>query len=185
MKYYRTLELTLFSAKELPKPKTTSNLNAYAVVSISGTNKPQKFTIPIDNDTDPTSMKFTVNEAACLKNRLTLVVKIKAKRMFFDKKLGEVRVPINELLARVKTDQGVAMQTVSFPMSKRHHEPEGVVSFSYKFGDRYSVLSSAKVATRGRRGRSGVGIGAGVVGGLVLASAASSACGGACGCGGC
>ncbi|KAL4570516.1 hypothetical protein LXL04_026172 [Taraxacum kok-saghyz] len=54
-----------------------------------------------DGDSNPTwnyQMKFKIDESAALQNRLTLVVKIKTEGMFGDKDLGEVHVPIKELL---------------------------------------------------------------------------------------
>ncbi|XP_021974435.2 protein SRC2-like [Helianthus annuus] len=107
---YRTLNLTLISANGLTK---AAKLHVYAVASISDSRAAitvQKFKTSVhkDGDSDPTwnfPMKFTVNEAAGLQNRLTLVVKIKVERMLVDKNLGEVRVPIKELLQGVYTQK--------------------------------------------------------------------------------
>ncbi|KAJ0721213.1 putative C2 domain-containing protein [Helianthus annuus] len=77
---YRTLNLTLISANGLTK---AAKLHVYAVASISDSRAAitvQKFKTSVHKDggSDPTwnfPMKFTVNEAAGLQNRLTLVVK--------------------------------------------------------------------------------------------------------------
>ncbi|MFS7964264.1 putative C2 domain-containing protein [Helianthus anomalus] len=126
---YRTLDLTLVSAKGLTK---AGKLNVYVVASISDSrteiSKLQKFKTRIDKDggSDPTwnlPMKFTVNEATGLQNRLTLVVKIKGARMFLDKNLGEVRVRIKEFLEGVKPG-GKIMQNVSYRVRGRDGKDE-------------------------------------------------------------
>ncbi|MFS7959444.1 putative C2 domain-containing protein [Helianthus anomalus] len=139
---YRTLDLTLVSANGLTK---ASKLPVYAVASISDSRAAitvQKFKTSIHKDggSDPTwnfPMKFTVNEAVGLQNRLMLVVKIKVERMLVDKNLGEVRVPIKELLEGVKPE-GKTMQNVSYQVRGRDGEVKGVLSFSYRFGEKTS-----------------------------------------------
>ncbi|KAM0037229.1 putative C2 domain-containing protein [Helianthus debilis subsp. tardiflorus] len=141
---YTTLDLTLVSAKGLTK---ASKLSVYAVASISDSrtafSKVQKFKTPFykDGGSDPTwnfRMKFTLNKAT---GPMTLVVKIKGARMLVDKNLGEVRVPIKELLE----GEGKTMQIVSYHMIGRDGEVKGVVSFSYKFGEKtFGGYSSGK-----------------------------------------
>ncbi|KAF5770124.1 putative C2 domain-containing protein [Helianthus annuus] len=168
-----TLDFTLVSAKGLTKAST-----------ISGTadQKVQKFKTHIDKDggSDPMwnfPMKFTMNEAAGLENRLTLVVKIKGARMFLDKNLGEVRVPIKELLEGSKTE-GKTMQNVSYQVRGRYGEPDGVVSFSYKLGSG-SVYRPHAVRGAGGQGSSGNGFGTGLIDELLIRDVAnSSGCGG-------
>ncbi|KAJ0704483.1 putative C2 domain-containing protein [Helianthus annuus] len=180
-----TLDFTLVSAKGLTKASTIfGKLHVYAIVSISGTagQKVQKFKTRIDKDggSDPTwnfPMKFTMNEAAGLQNRLTLVVKIKGARMFLDKNLGEVRVPIKELLEGLKTE-GKTMQNVSYQVRGRYGEPDGVVSFSYKLGSG-SVYRPHAVRGAGGQGSSGNGFGTGLTDELLIRDVANSAgCGG-------
>ncbi|PWA50643.1 C2 calcium-dependent membrane targeting [Artemisia annua] len=86
-------------------------------------------------------MNFTIYEAAGLENRLTLVVKIKSVGMFSDKNLGEVLVPMKELLEGIK-DEGKAMQLVSYQVKGKSKKPRGSVSFSYKFGEKFFKASS-------------------------------------------
>ncbi|KAI3730664.1 hypothetical protein L1987_61836 [Smallanthus sonchifolius] len=126
---------------------------------------------------DPTwnfLMNFTVYEAR-LRNRLTLVVKINAVRMFVDKKLVEVRVPIKELLEGVETE---FMRAVSYPVKGRHGEMKGVVSFSYRVG-KILVNAPRNAAVRGSSSSATAGLSTGVLVGLALGSVANS-----CGCGG-
>ncbi|KAJ0495729.1 hypothetical protein HanOQP8_Chr03g0086731 [Helianthus annuus] len=128
-------------------------------------------------------MKFTLNEAAGLQNPTTLVVKIKGARMLVDKNLGEVRVPIKELLEGVDPEpEGDTMQIVSYQMIGRDGEVKGVVSFSYKFGEKTSGYSSGKggyqpqaVHGAGGHSSSGNGCGTGFIGGLLISDVANSA----------
>ncbi|CAI9272175.1 unnamed protein product [Lactuca saligna] len=137
---YRTLDLTLISAKGIKKPSLTGKPDVYAVAYISGTTTitKQKLKTHVDKDggSNPTwnfPMKFTVDEAAGLQNRLTLVVEIKAVGTFSDKNLGEVRVPVKELLQGSSTQQ-----LVSYQVRKHSGKPNGFLSFSYKLGEKFS-----------------------------------------------
>ncbi|PWA64764.1 C2 calcium-dependent membrane targeting [Artemisia annua] len=114
-------------------------MDVYAVVYITGNDpsQDQKQKTPVDKDGDanPTwncPMKFTVNEAIALQNRLTLVVKIKTEGMFGDKDVGEVHVPVKELLQGYN---GKMVQFVSYQVRKPSGKPKGELSFSYKFSD--------------------------------------------------
>ncbi|KAJ0545311.1 hypothetical protein HanIR_Chr08g0348491 [Helianthus annuus] len=84
------------------------------------------------------------------------------------------------------------MQNVSYQVRGRDGEVKGVLSFSYKFGQKTSskrVRSSSAQRPRAVRGTSGhsssgSGIGIGFLGGLLISDVANSAgCGGG-GCGG-
>ncbi|KAJ0721206.1 putative C2 domain-containing protein [Helianthus annuus] len=186
---YKTLDLTLISATGLTK---AGKLSVYAVASIFDSrkviNNVQKFKTPIHKDggSDPTwnfPMKFTLNKAA---SRMTLVVKIKGVRMLVDKNLGEVRVPIKELLEGVDPE-GKTTQNVSYHMIGRDGEVKGVVSFSYKFGEKSSpsgkgVRSSSAYAqpcAADGHSSSSNGFGTSFVGGLLISDVANNAgCGG-------
>ncbi|GKC33288.1 SRC2-like protein [Tanacetum coccineum] len=136
----RTLELTLISAKDLVKPSsTTKSDNVYAVVNISGSMY-GSITTPVDKKGGSTPrwncrMEFTINEAAALVNYLTLVIKLKAVRTFWDKNLGEVRVPIKKLMEEGKDMQ--QQQAVVYHVKGKSNEPQGSLSFTYRFGKMY------------------------------------------------
>ncbi|XP_071705395.1 protein SRC2 homolog [Rutidosis leptorrhynchoides] len=141
---YRTLDLTLISAKGLKTHSVLSKkIDTYAVVSITGSRfqQPYKLQTPVDKigGTEPQwnhPMKFKVEEAAAQQNALTLVIKIKGVRMFGSKKLGEVKVPVKELLEGV-TNEGKSVQFVSYQLRKTSGKINGAVSFSYKFGEKF------------------------------------------------
>ncbi|XP_076921684.1 protein SRC2-like [Bidens hawaiensis] len=120
---------TALDIKVLTNPSTFNNdKHVYTVVSISGrSGKVQKI-----KTTWNKPIKFKVNEAECVRNEVTLVVKIKAKRMFVDKKLGEVSVMVKELMEGVATEG--KSTTVSYPVKGRLGESKGDITFCYEFG---------------------------------------------------
>ncbi|XP_076943501.1 protein SRC2 homolog [Bidens hawaiensis] len=141
---YRNLTLTLVSASGLKKSRFTTRMDVYAVAFISGTvgrDQKQRTSTVKHGDSDPTwnfHMKFVIDElAAGLDNGLTLVVKIKAEGMFGGKNLGEVHVPVKELLECVK-DNGKAVQTVSYQVRRPSGKLKGVLSFMYEFGEKFA-----------------------------------------------
>ncbi|KAF5815436.1 putative C2 domain-containing protein [Helianthus annuus] len=132
-----SLELTIISAKDLYNVNIFAKMNVYAVVSITGNqDQKQKTHVDEDGDSNPTwnhRMKFTIDESAALQNRLTLVVNIKAVGMFGDKDVGEVHVPVKELLDGDYTGRR-PLQFVCYQVLKPSGHPKGELSFSYKFG---------------------------------------------------
>ncbi|XP_076895536.1 protein SRC2-like [Bidens hawaiensis] len=128
---YRTLDLK--HSKVLTNPRIFDKYNhVYTVVSVTDkAGMVQKF-----KTTWNKPMKFIVNEAALL------VVKIKAKRMFVDKKLGEVRVPVKELMEGVTSEGNYTVQTMICPVKGRSGESMGDLTFCYEFGKR--VYGEAK-----------------------------------------
>lgn len=147
---YRTLEITLQSGKDLNKVNIITKMDVYAVVSISGGDKSskQKTKTPVDHDGDanPTwnyAMKFTVDEAALQMNRLTLNFKLVCERALGDKDVGEVSVPIKELLDSPAKAAADGKQIVSYQVRKPSGKPKGQLSFSYKFSEKTAPAVSA------------------------------------------
>ncbi|KAL3812871.1 hypothetical protein ACJIZ3_014139 [Penstemon smallii] len=140
----RTLEITLQYAKDLNKVNLITKMDVYAVVSISGgKNKSnQKTKTPVDHDGDANPnwnfpMKFTIDEAALQQNRLTLDIKLVCERALGDKDVGEVNVPIKELLdSPAKGSAADGKQFVSYQVRKPGGQPKGQLNFSYKFGNK-------------------------------------------------
>ncbi|XP_076954283.1 protein SRC2 homolog [Bidens hawaiensis] len=115
----RKLNLTLVLANDLKKSRFTGSMHVYVVVFISG-DKDQKQRSSTDKqgDSNPTwnvPMKFVIDEEVSVS---TLVVKIKAEGMFGGKNLGEVHVPVKELLEGFKGN-GNAAQTVSYEVLRK------------------------------------------------------------------
>ncbi|KAJ9555905.1 hypothetical protein OSB04_010519 [Centaurea solstitialis] len=138
----RTLDLNLISAKQLKNVSLFGRMDVYAVVSISGTV--EKLRTPVikgggPNPTWKSPMKLTFDEAAAMHYGLKLVIKIKAIGMFTNWKLGQVKVPIKELMESVKSD-GILMQFVSYRLRRPSGKTmKGEVRFSYKFGEIFSA----------------------------------------------
>lgn len=137
---YRTLEINLISAKGLKQVNLFTKMDMYAVVSISdGDTKVDKQKTPVDGegDTNPTwniPMKFTIDESAAQQDRLTLVFMLRCQRSLGDKDVGEVNVPIKELLNGVQ--DGKMTQFVRYQVRKPSGRPKGEFSFSYKFDEK-------------------------------------------------
>lgn len=137
----RTLEINVISAKDLKNVNLFSKMDVYAVVSISGDSQlpEQKTRTPVDRDggTNPTwnfPAKFTIHVGPVQLNRLNLVFKLRCDRALGDKDIGEVNVPIKELLDSM--GDGKSMQFVSYQVRKPSGKPKGELNFSYKFGDK-------------------------------------------------
>ena len=103
------MDITLNSAKDLKDLNLFSKTDLYVVVSIhddyfNNNNNANQQRMHIDKDYDPNPkwnfpMKFTIDVSTAEQNRLTLIMKIKAERKLIgDKEVGEVHVPIKELL---------------------------------------------------------------------------------------
>ncbi len=142
----KPLDIVIKSAKDLKDVNLFSKMDVYAIVSIMGdynnNNMASKQKTPIDKDggTNPKwnfLMKFTVDITAAQQNRLTLVVKLKSERNFGDKDIGEVHVPMKELLDSFgdsKDDKHLSY-SVRTPSGKA----KGVLDFTYKFGEKFTA----------------------------------------------
>jgi hypothetical protein len=136
---YRNLEITGMSAKDINKVNLISKMDVYVAVSIAGGSKKdeQKKKTPVDNDGDThpswkIPMNFKIDESSALQNRLTLVFKLRCERALGDKDIGEVHVPIKELLDSSAGGSGTH-QFVSYQVRKPNGKPKGQFTFSYKF----------------------------------------------------
>ncbi|CAJ1941033.1 unnamed protein product [Sphenostylis stenocarpa] len=140
----RTLEINLASAKDLKDVKFFSKMDVYAVVSINGDRK-IKTPVHRNGGTDPTwnfHMKFTFEESLARQNRLALEIKLLCQRtLSADKEIGEVHVPIRELLNQ--PGDGKSFQHVSYQVRKPSGKPKGALSFSYKFGEKFTEPAKA------------------------------------------
>jgi hypothetical protein len=139
---FRSLDLTLISAKDLKDVNMFSKMDVYAVVSINGDPRTNSKT-PIAKDcgTNPKwnySMKFTVDESAAQQDRLTLVIKLVSDRTMGDKEIGEVHVPLKELLDR----SGKTLNFVTYNVRMTNGKSKGSLEFSFKFGDKFTQTTA-------------------------------------------
>ncbi|GER52205.1 calcium-dependent lipid-binding family protein [Striga asiatica] len=135
----RNLDVTLQYARDLSNVNLISKMEVYAVVSISGGDKSAKQQTKSPPDrrggSNPTwnfPMKFALDEAALQANRLSLDFKLVCERALGDKDVGEVHVPIKELLDSPARADG--KQFVSYQVRKPSGRPKGQLTFSYQFG---------------------------------------------------
>ncbi|XP_022760552.1 protein SRC2-like [Durio zibethinus] len=142
---HRTLEVNVISAKGLKNVNLIDKMDVYAIVSLKRDSlkqkQKQKIKTPVDKDCgkDPNwnfPVKFTVDESLAKSNNLNLKFKIKCERILGDKELGQVNVPVKELLD--SSGEGGSMKFVSYQVRKPSGKPEGTLNFSYKFGDKDS-----------------------------------------------
>uniref|UniRef100_A0A5B7A254 Putative cytokinesis protein sepA-like n=1 Tax=Davidia involucrata TaxID=16924 RepID=A0A5B7A254_DAVIN len=146
---YRSLEINIISAKDLKNVNFINKMDVYVVVSISGDQRTkQKTPVNRDGDSNPTwnfPMKFTVDESAAQQNRLTLMFKLRCERSLGDKDIGEVHVPIKELLDNVGDGK---MQFLSYQVRKPSGKPKGQLNLSYKFGEKVAAAGAVATAAK-------------------------------------
>ncbi|EEF45519.1 conserved hypothetical protein [Ricinus communis] len=150
----RTLEIKLISAKDLKDVNLFSKMDVYAVLSISGDSQQpkQKTKTPVDHDggINPTwnfPAKFIIIETPAQQNRLNLDIKLRCERALGDKDVGEVHVPIKELLDSINGD-GNSMQFVNYQVRKPSGKSKGELSFSFKFSDKIVASGSEKASDK-------------------------------------
>ncbi|KAL0005525.1 hypothetical protein SO802_013086 [Lithocarpus litseifolius] len=136
----KVLDITINSAKDLQDVNLFFKMQVYAVVSIQDYNLIKDDTCtqitPIDKDCGPNPewnfpMKFCVNTFASQLNRLILVVELKADKKLGNKDIGEVQVPVKELLDRFGESNNE--KSVSYSVITPSGEAKGLLYFTYKF----------------------------------------------------
>uniref|UniRef100_A0A7C8ZFX6 C2 domain-containing protein n=1 Tax=Opuntia streptacantha TaxID=393608 RepID=A0A7C8ZFX6_OPUST len=120
---YKTLELTLISAKDLKNVNLIGKMDPYVVVYLSDNpNTKQKTPVHQDAGTNPVwnyTMRFTVDEAAAYSAGKYLVFKIKHEQTFgADKELGEVLVSLKELFDGAKGKDSGAVQNLTYQVRR-------------------------------------------------------------------
>ncbi|PKU87879.1 protein SRC2-like [Dendrobium catenatum] len=133
---YRTLELTLISAKDLRDVNVFSKMDVYAVATIAGDHRTQQRT-PVDRDggKNPSwnsTLRFSVPADPAVANRLVIHVLLRAQRALGDRDVGEVHIPLKELLDGIKEGSKFVSYQVRKPGSGK---AKGVLNLSYKFVD--------------------------------------------------
>ncbi|WVZ71112.1 hypothetical protein U9M48_019733 [Paspalum notatum var. saurae] len=137
---YRVLEVTLISANDLKKVTLFSRMRVYAMASIFGsdihmpTHSTQTDHV---NGCNPAwnAVAHLPIPAAAETQGLALHVRLRAERVYFgDRDIGEVFVPIDDLLA--SADKGGDQRPVSYQVRRPHSgRAHGVLYFCYKFTD--------------------------------------------------
>ncbi|GAV86979.1 C2 domain-containing protein [Cephalotus follicularis] len=136
---YRPLYITVISAQDLKDVNLFSKMDVYVVVSIDGDSRTQQKT-PVDKDagTNPKwnhTFTFTIQEATA--SQQTLVFLLKSDRNLGDRVIGEVHVPIKELLNDMNNNNN--HKNVSYSVRLPNGKAKGSLDFSFKFGDKYTL----------------------------------------------
>ncbi|KAF2589079.1 hypothetical protein F2Q70_00039835 [Brassica cretica] len=145
----RPLDLTIISAEDLKDIQLIGKQDLYAVVSLNNDARTkQKTKVDKDCGTKPKwkhQMKLTVDDTAARENHLTLVIQIVADRPIAgDKPVGEVSVPLKELLDQNNKEGDVEEEkTVTYAVKLPNGKTKGSLKFSFKFGEKYTFGSSS------------------------------------------
>lgn len=136
---YRNLDITLISAKDIKNVNLISKMDVYAVVWIEGGDPRAVIRTPVDREagTNPAwnfPMKFALDDAAAQQNRLTLVIRLRSQRDLGDRDIGDVRVPIKEIIGQNVGDNKTE-QVVKYQVKRPDGRRKGEVNLSYKFSD--------------------------------------------------
>ncbi|PKA58443.1 BON1-associated protein 2 [Apostasia shenzhenica] len=135
---YRTLDLTLVSAKDLKRVNLFSRMRIYAVVSLSsdGPRSRQRTASDIEGGRNPswnTTLQFTI--PAGDPGLLLLRIYLRSQRLLGDRDVGFVHVPLRDIVAGAchgsKPVQFLSYQ-VRRPVSGK---PKGVLNLSCKLGE--------------------------------------------------
>ncbi|KAG1371236.1 Protein SRC2 [Cocos nucifera] len=143
---YRTLEVTLISAKDLNQVNLFSKMDVYAVVSLSGDPRSRQRTPPDrEGDRNPTwNSTFRFNVPADNYGRQVLHILLRAERALGDRDVGEVHVPLTELLDAAA---GNGLKFVSYQVRRcTSGKPKGVLNFSYKVREKIAAPAPAPPA---------------------------------------
>ncbi|XP_018481513.2 protein SRC2 [Raphanus sativus] len=135
----RSLAITVTSAKGLEK---VSKMDVYVAVKLSGDPKfsdhPEQRT-QVASGTSPRwidgAMKFAIDQSLAEANRLVITFKIKCEQRGGgggDKDIGEVHVPVKELLDHLGNDKA-GQRYVTYKIKKTNGKPGGDISFTYSF----------------------------------------------------
>ncbi|XP_058082332.1 uncharacterized protein LOC131230422 [Magnolia sinica] len=150
---YRPLDLTIISAKDIKDVNLFSKMDVYAIVTLSiDPRSKQKTPVDRDGGKSPTwnfPMKFSVPDLPHNGPPLILHIQLRSDRSLGDRDIGEVHVPIKELLdtaASSKGDGSSGTHFVSYQVRKPSGKPKGVLNFSFKFGEKVSAPIAAAAA---------------------------------------
>lgn len=137
---YRNLDITLISAKDIKNVNLISKMDVYAIVWIDGGDPSAIIRTPTHKEagTDPKwnfQMKFALDDAAAQQNRLTLIIRLRCQRDLGDKDIGDVLIPIKEIIGQNVGDDKEE-QLIKYQVRRPYGKQKGELSLSYKFSDK-------------------------------------------------
>ncbi|KAG6487764.1 protein SRC2-like [Zingiber officinale] len=140
---YRTLEITLGSAKGLKQVNVFSKMAVYAVVSVSSDRRSSHRT-PSDphggrNPIWHSTLRLAVPAEGALSGSHSLHILLRTERAcpLGDRDVGEVRVPLADLFNSEGNEGRRSVRHISYQVCPiGSGRPKGVLNFSYKLGER-------------------------------------------------
>ncbi|CAI9112168.1 OLC1v1012561C1 [Oldenlandia corymbosa var. corymbosa] len=137
----RKFKITLLSANDLEDVRKLFKMKVYARVSIGSNPETEKRTPPDKHgEVNPAwnfTLNYTINETMLHDYNNTLVIKLYCKRKLGDRYVGEVHASMKDLFDYSKQIGGSAV--VTHPVLKGSVPSQGVLRFSYKFGEKVSI----------------------------------------------
>ncbi|KAG8378310.1 hypothetical protein BUALT_Bualt08G0124100 [Buddleja alternifolia] len=137
----RKFETTIILASDLENVRTIGKMKVHARISIGGRPENDKRT-PTDThgETNPAwnfSMKFTISESMVQNYNAMLVIKLYCSRKLGDRYIGEIHTSMKELFDCSYSNGGSGI--MSFPVQKGCANSQGVLKFSYRFGEKVMI----------------------------------------------
>ncbi|KAL3513590.1 hypothetical protein ACH5RR_026307 [Cinchona calisaya] len=137
----RKFEITLLSANDLEDVRKLFKMKVYLRVSIGSSEGTEKRT-PADKhgEINPAwnfNLKYTINDSMVKHYNTMLVIKLYCKRKLGDRYIGEVHTSMKELFDYAYPLGGSAV--VNYPVQKGSVNSQGVLRFSYRFGEKVSI----------------------------------------------
>lgn len=134
---YRSLDLTIISAKGLKNVNLFAKMKVFAMASLSSDPRAKKRT-PVDkeggkNPTWTSSMEFSIPTSN--PSNLFLHIQLKCRCFLGHCLVGDVHVPVKDLLLA----DGKPAHFVSYQVRKPSGKPQGVLSLSYKLWDQVAL----------------------------------------------
>ncbi|KAI8003293.1 hypothetical protein LOK49_LG08G01662 [Camellia lanceoleosa] len=139
----RKFKVTLISAFDLEDVRKIFRMKVYATVSFGDDDKTEKRTKADEyGETSPrwgSSMQYTIGESAVIHHGLILVIKLYCKRKLGDRYIGEVHALIKNLFDCATQYGGSRSADVTWPVQKGCDSSQGMLRFSYRFGDKIVI----------------------------------------------
>lgn len=141
---FRTLDLTLISADDLKNVNFLSHMEVYAAIALSCDPRTRQQT-QIDragsrNPTWNSTLRLSVPSDAAERG-VNLVITLHAQRALGDRLVGEVRIPIKELVTG--SSSSGAVRKVSYQVRRPSGKTKGVLNLSYSFSDTVAYQAAA------------------------------------------
>lgn len=132
------MEVTLIQATGLKDVNLFSKMDVYAVASISGAWIPDATQrTPVHKESGPNprwnhTFKFSVPDPQSSQGQLSLTIRLLSDRSLGDKPIGQVHVPLKDLLAAPES-------RLSYAVVLKNGKSKGTLDLSVKVGDKFTA----------------------------------------------